>query len=78
MPAYDTIEELPEEIRRHLPLEAQRIYLDAYNQAWEEHDRLRQHRQESLSPESLAEEIAWAAVQTRFYRGDNGSWHRRR
>ncbi len=31
---YNSIEELPESVRKHLPLHAQEIYCSAFNSAW--------------------------------------------
>ncbi len=43
---YDTVKDLPESVREHLPGHAQEIYKEAFNSAWAQygHDEARAHR----------------------------------
>jgi len=61
---YDTLADLPESVREHLQKHAQEIYQAAFNSAWEEygHDESRAHR------------VAWAAVEKKYHKDDNGRW----
>ncbi len=52
---YETNEDLPSSVARHLPPHAQDIYRAAFNNAWTEH--VGDPRQEEA-----AHRIAWAAV----------------
>lgn len=68
---YESIQALPAPLRHTLPLAAQRIYWQAFNDAWGEYtDTLG-----SASPAALEEAVsrsAWAAVR-RQYRRDMGT-----
>lgn len=63
---YATTNELPANVRDHLPPHAQEIYRAAYNNAFEEygHDEARAHR------------VAWSAVEKRYSKDERtGQWH---
>lgn len=63
---YDTILDLPESVRSHLPRHAQEIFLAAFNHAWAEYaDR--------IDREGIARRVAWAAVK-RKYRKVGTDW----
>jgi cation transport regulator len=58
---YDTIDDLPLSVRRHLPAHAQEIYRSAFNAAW--------HRYAGAGPErreQITHRIAWAAVKRSY------------
>ncbi len=62
---YETLTDLPEGVRDHLPKHAQEIYQAAYNNAWDEykHDEERAHR------------VAWAAVKNSYEKDEkSGNW----
>jgi cation transport regulator len=52
---YETNEDLPSSVARHLPPHAQDIYRAAFNNAWAEHAG-------DPRQEEAAHRIAWAAV----------------
>ncbi|HYM32271.1 MAG TPA: ChaB family protein [Candidatus Cybelea sp.] len=52
---YSSNDDLPDSIRRHLPVHAQSIFREAFNHAWETY-RARADR------EAIARRVAWAAV----------------
>lgn len=65
---YDSIKDLPESVRDHLPKHAQEIYQEAYNSAWDEygHDEERAHR------------VAWSAVKQKYQKNnDTGDWEKK-
>ena len=68
---YETVKQLSSTIRSVLPEEAQEIYRQAYNQAWEEFDR-DAHR--GLNQQALAHQQAWGAVKKEFV-FDLDQWH---
>lgn len=68
---YQSNSELPGDIQRALPPEAQTIYRKAYNAAFPE----RRERIEHFS-EERAHEAAWKAVRESFEEQD-GQWHKR-
>lgn len=62
---YKDENDLPQDVREHLPKHAQEIYRAAYNNAWDEysHDEARAHR------------VAWAAVKKKYEKDeDSGRW----
>ena len=63
---YETIAELPESVRSHLPKRAQEIYLAVFNSAWEQygHEEARAHR------------MAWGAVKKEYHKDAQGRWVR--
>jgi cation transport regulator len=63
---YDTNDELPDSVRRHLPDHAQDIYRAAFNHAFSDHKG-------DPRQEEAAHRIAWAAVK-RSYVKVGGSW----
>lgn len=69
---YKNIKDLPESVHDNLPKDAQRIYLEAFNNAWE-HYKTAKSRREGTSREETAHKIAWFAVK-REYKKDNGKW----
>lgn len=52
---YRANADLPSPVQRHLPLEAQSIYREAFNHAWTTYKRDPRH-------EEIAHRVAWAAV----------------
>ena len=56
---YDTIAQLPDAVRRHLPKAAQEIYRAVFNNAWDEYA-------ERTDREALAHKVAWAAVKKQY------------
>ena len=68
---YKTLSELPDSIRQHLPRHAQEIYLNAFNNTWEEYadPEIRRGKE---SREVVAHKVAWAAVKHSYEKhGDN-------
>ncbi len=73
---YKTTNDLPDTIRQALPEEAQKIYLEAYNQSWENYE-------EEIEPgeqdrEAVAHRDGWAAVKHEFVQDEKkGKWYRK-
>jgi cation transport regulator len=62
---YDTLKDLPESVKDHLPHHAQEIYRAAFNNAWKEyhHEEERAHR------------VAWGAVKDEYEKDESsGDW----
>jgi cation transport regulator len=74
MPHYADLGTLPKGVKDHLPLHARVIYLNAFNNAWEEYKDPAKRAAED-SQEAVASKVAWAAVK-RLYKKDanSGSW----
>lgn len=63
---YDSIKELPDSVRSNLPNDAQTIYKEAFNNAWDEYAQ-RDDR------ESVAHKVAWSAV-NKQYKKQGDKW----
>jgi cation transport regulator len=73
---YEDIQALPPQLRAHLPLTAQQIYREAFNDAWRQYADLSVNPQPAAVEEAVSRS-AWAAVK-RQYRLDRatGRWRR--
>ena len=69
---YDTISDLPDNVKDKLPRHAQEIYLSAFNNAWEEYSDSNDRRGDS-SREETAHKVAWSAVKHK-YEKQGGKW----
>jgi len=56
---YKTIADLPEAVRHHLPKHAQEIYMEVYNNAWDQYAERKDH-------EAVAHKVAWSAVKKQY------------
>jgi cation transport regulator len=71
---YQTVSELPDSVREHLPRHAQEIYKEAFNHAWDEYADDDKRRGDE-SREETAHKVAWSAVKKEYAKGDDGKWH---
>ncbi|MFP4547844.1 MAG: ChaB family protein [Fidelibacterota bacterium] len=69
---YDDINKLPKSVRNPLPKKAQKIFLAAYNNAWDQYKN-KEDRQGDDSRETVAMKVAWSAVKQN-YEKKNGDW----
>lgn len=75
MPYKDTTK-LPRAIRTRLPAHAQRIYMKAFNNAWEHYAVARKRRGKDTREET-AHKVAWAAVEKSYEKHADGKWYRK-
>jgi cation transport regulator ChaB len=69
---YETKKNLPPTITNVLPVDAQGVYLETYNRAWDEFD---QETTGDLSRHSIAHRQAWETIERVFARDVNtGAW----
>lgn len=62
---YQSIKDLPDSVREHLPEHAQEIFRAAFNSAWDEYHQ----------DESRAMRVAWAAVKDKYEKDEkSGMW----
>jgi len=66
---YRTNASLPKPVRDALPVSAQRIYREVFNNAWKEYAG-------SADREAIAHRTAWSAVKRR-YEKTGGRWKRK-
>ena len=75
---YDSIGDLPDSVKEHLPKHAQEIYKEAYNSAWEQYKSPSQRRGDA-SHEETAHRVAWAAVKKEYEKDEaSGKWKRKK
>ncbi|MED1862776.1 ChaB family protein [Fictibacillus nanhaiensis] len=60
---YDSLKDLPEGVREHLPHHGQEIYKEAFNSALQEYKE-----------EETAHKVAWSAVKHKYVKTANGKW----
>ncbi|MBD3313074.1 cation transport regulator ChaB [Candidatus Woesearchaeota archaeon] len=70
---YKTIRQLPDKVKDNLPKEAQRIYKEAFNNAWDQYNDP-DKRKGSSSRESAANKVAWSAVKKKYKKNKSGNW----
>ncbi len=73
---YDSLKGLPDSVRDNLPEQAQTIYREAYNSAWDQYADPDERRGDA-SREETAHRVAWAAVKQRYAKDDDGRWRRK-
>ena len=65
--------QLPLTIRKHLPVGAQTIFREVFNQAWHRHENPK-YRKPGTTQEETAHRIAWFAVKKSYQKGKSGKW----
>jgi len=64
---YQSVSELPPPVKDNLPTEAEKIFMKAYNSAWEQHGK-------EKDAEITCNSIAWAAVKRGYKKNAEGKW----
>lgn len=64
---YETLQDLPDNVRGPLPEKAQRIYKEAFNDAWDRYEDPDDRRGDD-SRENVARKVAWSAVKQAFHK----------
>lgn len=72
---YSTRTDLPQTVKEHLPAHAQDIYREAFNSAYQQYKDPQKRR--GGSREQTAHQVAWNAVKSKYYKGQDGNWHRK-
>lgn len=70
---FESIDDLPENVRHVLPHHAQEIFQAAFNSAWDEYADPADRRGDS-SREETAFAVAWSAVERSYHKDDSGAW----
>jgi cation transport regulator len=66
---YDSLKDLPKNVTNPLPGAAQRMWLAAFNSAYN-----RCSKEDGKDCETVARSIAWAAVKRKYKKGKDGKW----
>lgn len=69
---YSKTKELPSGVKKSLPSDAQTIYKEAFNGAWDYYGDIDQDEREEIS-----HRVAWSAVKKKYERSGSGNWHRK-
>lgn len=73
MPRYEEIEDLPEHLRNAMPEEALQIYLDTYNNAWDDYEG---EQGGELGQDAVSHRDAMTAVYQDFEEDqETGDWY---
>jgi len=71
---YKKVSELPDSVKDNLPKHAQEIYMEAFNNAWEQYDQPEERRGQAAREET-AHKVAWAAVKKKYEKNEKtGNW----
>jgi cation transport regulator len=74
---YKDVKDLPESVRDNLPKHAQEIYLEAFNNAWDQYAKP-EARRGSASREETAHKVAWSAVKKVYEKDEKtGEWKKK-
>lgn len=72
---YQSVSDLPENVKNVLPKHGQEIYKEAFNSAWDEYDEPEERRGDA-SREETAHKVAWSAVKKVYEKDEqSGKWH---
>ncbi len=71
---YQTVQDLPINLREILPAHAQEIFVKSFNNAWQEYQDAA-NRPENISQEEIAFRTAWNAVKKKYAKNKRtGKW----
>ncbi|MFY9590296.1 ChaB family protein [Rickettsia endosymbiont of Halotydeus destructor] len=70
---YKNNDSLPDSVKNHLPKHAQNIYRETFNHAFEEY-KSPEKRRGNDSQETVAHKVAWAAIEKKYYKNEEGKW----
>ena len=71
---YQTVQDLPLNLREILPVHAQEIFVKSFNNAWQEYQDAA-NRSEDISQEETAFRVAWNAVKKKYAKNKRtGKW----
>ena len=74
---YKNVLELPASVRGNLPEHARKIYLEAFNNAWDEYKNP-EDRKGDASREETAHKVAWSAVKKTYEKDEkSGVWKKK-
>ena len=75
---YKKNTDLPDNVQTSLPdKESLDIYREAFNHAWDEYKDTSKRRDPDEDREAVSHKVAWAAVKKKYYKDQDGSWHKK-
>lgn len=73
MAPYKKRKDLPEPIRKHLPVKAQNIYQETFNNAWKQFADPTKLKYGG-DRKSASHRVAWTAVKQKYFKNKEGKW----
>lgn len=70
---YENTAELPESVKNSLPNKGQKMYKEAFNNAWDQY-KDPEDRRKSDNREETAHRVAWSAVKQKYEKSAKGEW----
>jgi len=67
---YESLDDLPDQVKDNLPKHGQEIYLAAFNSAWDQYAEP-EDRYGDDGREEVAHKVAWAAVKQKYEKQDD-------
>ncbi len=75
MPYYSILKDLPERVRNNLPEHAQHIFMDAFNNAWEQYKEQEKRSGDLIQTlEEVVFRVAWSVVEKEYKKDESGKW----
>lgn len=71
---FQSINQLPRNVRDSLPSHGQQSYMKSFNRAYTAYPDSEEDDNEEKR-ESSSHEAAWAAIRKKFKKDDKGKWH---
>jgi cation transport regulator len=71
---YSSVNDLPDNVTNVLPEHAQHIFLEAFNNAYDQY-KDPEDRKGDDSRENVARKVAWNAVKQKYEKGEDDKWH---
>ena len=71
---YQSVSDLPDNVRNVLPDHAQEIFKEAFNSAYDQY-KDPSERRDNESRENTARKVAWNAVKQKYEKGADDKWH---
>jgi cation transport regulator len=70
---YKKISELPDGVKSNLPKDAQKIFKETFNNAWD-HYKDDKKRKGDADREEVAFKVAWSSVKEVYKKNSKGDW----
>lgn len=71
---YNNNNDLPDDIKKDLPIHARDIFRKAFNEAWQKYEAADEVSNIEESKMNFANKQAWDAVNDRFYKNEYEEW----
>jgi len=73
---YKHLAELPDGVKNNLPAHAQKIYINAFNSAYDSYKNERSNHRDVDNRETVSHRVAWSAVKKKYHKTEQGWKHK--